>query len=71
MKLGLRPEGCGFEAYIKGCVFQSRRQLSQGQLGGVVRRETAVTDPAELTLQQNRASTETMSLQRAIKGLTC
>lgn len=46
MKLGLRPEGCGFEADIKGSVFQSRRQLSPGQPGGVVSRETAVTDPA-------------------------
>lgn len=45
MKLGLRPEGCGFEAYIKGCVFQSWRQLSRGQPGGVASREP-VTDPA-------------------------
>ena len=35
-----------------------------------MRRETVVTDPAELTLLQNRASTEKISLQGAIKCLT-
>ena len=43
MKLGPRPEGCGFEADIKGCVFQSGRQLPRGQPGGDVIRDAALS----------------------------
>lgn len=43
MKLGPRPEGCGFEADIKGCVFQSGRQLSRGQPGGDVIGDAALS----------------------------
>ena len=37
VKFGLRPDCCGFEAYVKGCVNQSKHQLCREQPGGDVK----------------------------------
>lgn len=46
-KLGLRPKGCVFEAYVRGFVFQTRHQLCPGQLGNSVSRDNHANLSAE------------------------